>query len=103
MHPLRSKPKTILNELTLLSSFPNQSVMTVLRNAKPDVKDSVKALFKVFNETLFIEVSVHDLIWGYEDLLLKNLAPLAKEMNITLPPNNVIGLFTDVSHFLYQH
>ncbi|GFS15815.1 scavenger receptor class B member 1 [Elysia marginata] len=71
------------------------SVMSVLRDKDNMTKAVVEQIFKKFNQTLFVEMSVHDLIWGYKDILLEALAPLAKSMNITLPENNTIGLFTN--------
>ncbi|KAK3741071.1 hypothetical protein RRG08_005761 [Elysia crispata] len=70
------------------------SVMSLLRFENDFTKAVVEQIFKSFKQTLFIKVSVHDLVWGYEDELLKALAPLAKQRNITLPANNTIGLFT---------
>ena len=45
------------------------------------------------DEDIFYEVSVHDILWGYEDPLLKLLAKFAP----SLIPETKFGLFVGVS------
>ena len=53
-------------------------------------------MFTVVNETLFLEVTVKDLLWGYEDNLLKEAKKIAEAFNQTLPVPDKFGLFFEV-------
>lgn len=82
------------SDIVTVPNLAMASVMSVVQYKSDFIKQFVNQIFKQLNETLFVGVSVHDLVWGYQDQLLEQLAPLAKFMNFTLPENNTIGLFT---------
>ncbi|GFS15818.1 scavenger receptor class B member 1 [Elysia marginata] len=68
------------------------AVMTVLRYEPSLLKTLVDGAFKFWGETLFVKMSVHDLLWGREDNILKAVTDLAKSYNVTLPINDTVGL-----------
>ena len=53
----------------------------------------------VEGEDIFYEISVHDLLWGYEDPLLK----LLKVLDPKLVPETKFGLFVGVSLINSSH
>ncbi|KAK3741073.1 hypothetical protein RRG08_005763 [Elysia crispata] len=73
------------------------AAMTVLRYEPPLLKSLVEGAFQFFKESLFVETSVHDLLWGREDNILKAIADIAKSFNVTLPLNDTVGLLMGVS------
>ena len=65
--------------------------------------DSVKELFQflldfVPDVHLFLSLSVHDVLWGYEDPILKKVQQfLLKYVHKKLPFDDHVGLFYKVS------
>lgn len=56
----------------------------------------VNGILNTANEHLFIELSVADLMWGYEDSLLKQLKDVLAKLRIKLPIDDRFGLFYKV-------
>ena len=56
----------------------------------------VNGILNTANEHLFIELSVADLMWGYEDSLLKWVKDELAKLRIKLPIDDRFGLFYKV-------
>ena len=70
--------------------------MNLLRYEFLPLKVLVDTMFNVVNETLFLKLSVRDILWGYPDNLLKEAKKIAADFNLTLPISDEFGLFFEV-------
>lgn len=68
------------------------AVMSIVRYEPQLLRTMVDGAFKFWNETLFVKTSVHDMLWGREDNILKAVTDIAKAFNVTLPINDTVGL-----------
>lgn len=60
-------------------------------------KDAVGLIHELANAELTLELSVHDILWGYEDAYLKLFQDFLGEGTI---PSTQFGIFLGVSHML---
>jgi len=54
-------------------------------------------LLLVQDQELFLTLSIHDILWGYEDNLLKKVKEVAADLSIHLDLDDHFGLFYNVS------
>ncbi|RUS82469.1 hypothetical protein EGW08_009775, partial [Elysia chlorotica] len=93
------------NETVTSVNLAMATVMTALRYEAPLLKELVDGALQFWKEELFVETSVHDLLWGREDNILKAIADLVKSFNVTLPITDTVGLLmgknnTDTGEYL---
>ena len=82
------------------SDFDQQTVADQLQYIDPLTRTLVLQFLARFDdETVFYEVSVDDLLWGYEDELLKQL----KIVKPDLVPETTFGIFVGVSITHYRN
>ncbi|GFS15820.1 scavenger receptor class B, member 2 [Elysia marginata] len=74
-------------------NLPMLTIINLLRYEFMPLKLLVDTMFDVFNETLFLKLSVKDILWGYPDNLLKEAQKIASVFNVTLPIPEKFGLF----------
>ena len=56
-----------------------------------------KILSVVQDQELFLTLSIHDILWGYEDNLLKKVKEVAATFHVHLDLDDHFGLFYNVS------
>ncbi|GFO09155.1 scavenger receptor class b, member 2 [Plakobranchus ocellatus] len=69
------------------------TIMNLLRNEFMILKMALDVMFDVVKESLFQKLSIHDILWGYEDNLLKEAKKIAAAFNRSLPISDKFGLF----------
>lgn len=74
-------------------NLPMLTIINLLRYEFEALKVLVDTMFDVVKETLFLKLSVKDILWGYEDNLLKEAQKIASAFNLTLPVSDKFGLF----------
>ncbi|CAL1540142.1 unnamed protein product [Lymnaea stagnalis] len=74
-------------------SLPGLTIMEMLKWELQAIKWFVNLILKETGENLIQELSVHDLMWGYEDPLLKAAKKAAAEFKIHLNFSDMFGLF----------
>ena len=84
----------------LFSFFSPQTIANLVRFEGWLVQDIVNAILDGTEEHLFMELSVADLMWGYEDNLLKTIKEAAAKIGFKLPFDDKFGLFYEVSELL---
>lgn len=56
---------------------------SLLQYEYPMLKEAVEFLLNDLGEDIFVNVSVHDIFWGYEDKFLKLVKDVLDTFNIT--------------------
>lgn len=74
-------------------SLPAITIMEMLKWEYSAIKWLANVLMKDTGENLIQELSVHDLMWGYEDPLLKAAKKAAAQFKIHLDISDMFGLF----------
>ncbi|RUS82470.1 hypothetical protein EGW08_009776 [Elysia chlorotica] len=74
-------------------NLPMLTIMNLLRYEFLPLKVLVDTMFAVVNETLFLKLSVKDILWGYPDNVLKEAEKIARAFNLSLPVSDQFGLF----------
>lgn len=59
-------------------------------------KEIINALIKALGESLFVKLSVHELMWGYKFTVFAEVNKLAKYFNISFRAPEMFGLFYNV-------
>lgn len=59
-------------------------------------KEIINALIKALGESLFVKLSVHELMWGYKFTVFAEINKLAKYFNISFRAPEMFGLFYNV-------
>ncbi|XP_050417376.1 platelet glycoprotein 4 [Patella vulgata] len=72
-------------------NIPVALIDNLIKNEYGWIQDLVELLFQVTAEDVFITLSVEDLMWGYEDHLLRRAAEILANFNITFDDH--FGLF----------
>ena len=75
--------QTVADQLQWMSAIIQKLVLNIIASVE--------------GEDIFYEISVHDLLWGYEDPLLK----LLKVLDPKLVPETKFGLFLGVSFYQF--
>lgn len=73
-----------------------QTIANLVQYEYNVVKDIVDFMLRLSKEHLFINLTVADLLWGYEDSLLKDAKTAFGLFNISLKMDDKFGLFYQV-------
>ncbi|XP_005096207.1 lysosome membrane protein 2 [Aplysia californica] len=87
----RSRSAGSENDTFHCVNLPMLTVADMVRYENPLIKEAVEFVLKLTGEQLFIKLSVGDLMWGYEDPLLKEVDKVLRPFNRSIP--DVFGLF----------
>ncbi|XP_021340100.1 lysosome membrane protein 2-like [Mizuhopecten yessoensis] len=91
---LKSRHVTLktLRRVSVVEEFRAQAIAELLRFEYDWLQELVDALLEAVDDAeLFLELSIADILWGYEDNLLKSIKDIAERFNHTLPDQ--FGLF----------
>lgn len=80
--------------------FALQTLATMMRYEFDLILIIEQLLIESADEKLFIKLSVAELMWGYPDPLLKGLKELMGTFNVSLPIDDMFGLFYKVSGWI---
>nr|KAG5697774.1 hypothetical protein BaRGS_026731 [Batillaria attramentaria] len=72
------------------------TIATLLRYQYGFIEELADLVLDVAGEHLFVTLSVRQLLWGYEDPLLKDVRDLLLKHHVHLPFNDTFGLFSKV-------
>ncbi|XP_059168458.1 lysosome membrane protein 2-like [Physella acuta] len=81
------------NDTFYTVNLPALTIMSMLKREYTFFDELVDLILNAIGERLFIQLSVHDLMWGYEDPLLKDAKEIARMFNRTLNMSDYFGLF----------
>ncbi|XP_064607931.1 lysosome membrane protein 2-like [Liolophura sinensis] len=81
------------NDTFTTINLPMVTLANMLRFEYDVILQGLQALFTTVGENLFLELSVADILWGYEDNLLKEAKHILADYNLTFPIDDKFGLF----------
>lgn len=85
--------------IVCIFSFSFQTIASLIRYEYSFIQELVELVLDWGDENnLFMELSVKELVWGYEDNLLKKVNGILLKHNLT-GINDTFGLFASVSYF----
>ncbi|KAI8798272.1 lysosome membrane protein 2 [Biomphalaria glabrata] len=74
-------------------NLPAVTIMDLVKREYTILKKVINVLLLLLGERLFIPLSVNQLMWGYEDNLLKTVKTLLKDLNVNVTFSDEFGLF----------
>ncbi|CAG5123818.1 unnamed protein product [Candidula unifasciata] len=81
------------NDTFVSVNLPLLTLIYLTRWESPLFKELFSVLLRTLGESLFVKLSVHDLMWGYNDPFFETVDKLAKFFNLSLPIPEKFGLF----------
>lgn len=73
-----------------------QTIANMLKYEYGWIQTIAELVLEAVGEHLFINLTVADLLWGYEDVLLKDIEKLLNSLHINVTLDDRFGLFYNV-------